>query len=1069
MAEKRKSKDQEYSRSEKVKPEDENRLIFPLEPGDYQSLLNNLLEGCQVIDKTWHYVFINETAARHGRHPQDYYVGHTMMDLYPGIEDTPLFTKLRTCMQKRIPQSFLNEFIYPDSTKGWFELRIQPIPEGIFILSIDVSERKILENNLKEDERKLVTLLSNLPGVAYRCLNDPIWTMEYLSEGCLALTGYTQDVLIGENAIPFHKLIFPDDKAYVWDSIQNAILANKPYTLEYRLIAKNGTVKWVWEQGRAVEKDATGSIHLEGFITDISEQHEVKENLSRSELTSRLFIDHAPSALAMFDKNMCYLIASERWKHDFGLSDQSIIGKSHYDLFPELPERIKASHRQALSGEKLHKEEDQFIRADGSVQWLTWEALPWYTADHEVGGIVIMSEEITKRKEAEIELKKSVARFQTLVEQIPAITYIAALDENSTTLYISPQVEYYLGYSPDDYKSNPDIWLERLHPDDRERVLQETYENRANQRQLISEYRMLSKNGQIVWFRDEAKLVYDAEGQPMFLQGLMMDITEQKKNERELEQYISQVESLLEIEDAISSTLDLDRVLEFIIEKITSVVKCDYISVKNLDHDMLNVVAFRGKGISNKKSDSRFPLIPESPDFLVIKETKPMRVTEMRTEFPQYYETLIADQIEIHSWLGVPLVYKGQKIGNIALGRAKADPFSTSEVKLVSSIANHAAFAIENAKLFSEANTRLERISSLHEIDLAISGSIDLEIVLNVLLDQVLSQLHVEAADILLLNPQSGMLEYKVGRGFYQNKIKQSAIRIGQGYSGKAALDHQVSFLPALASLEPPFPRMGLIDGENFISYFVAPLISKKKTVGVLEIFTRKTLAPNQEWRDFLDTICGQAAIAIESIQLFNNLQRSTDALRYAYDATIEGWSMAMDLRDKETEGHTLRVTDLTVRLAQKLGISDEEIIHIRRGALLHDIGKLGVPDAILFKADKLSPEEWELMRRHPQLAHDMLARIEYLRPALDIPYAHHEKWDGSGYPRGLKGEQIPFPARIFAVVDVWDALRSDRPYRKAWSSKRTRDYIQSQSGKHFDPQVVKAFIELISTKQDFS
>ena len=1069
MTENRKSKDQEYSRSEKEKPEDESRLIFPLESGDYQSLLNNLLEGCQVIDETWHYVFINETAAIHGRHPQDFYIGHTMMDLYPGIEDTPLFTKLRTCMQKRIPQSFLNEFVYPDGTKGWFELRIQPIPEGIFILSIDISERKILENHLKEDERKLVILLSNLPGVAYRCLNDPVWTMEYLSEGCLALTGYSQDVLIGENAIPFHELIFPDDRTYVWDSIQNAILANQPYTLEYRLIAKNGTVKWVWEQGRAVEKDPSGSIHLEGFITDISEQHEAKENLSRSELTSRLFIDHAPAALAMFDRNMCYLIASERWKQDFGLSGQSIVGKSHYDLFPELPERIKAAHRQALSGMRLHKEDDQFIRADGSIQWLTWEALPWYTTDHEIGGIVIMSEEITKRKEAEFELKKSVARFQTLVEQIPAITYIAALDEKSTTLYISPQVEHYLGFSQDEYKLNPDIWLERLHPDDRERVLQETYENRANQQSLFSEYRMLSKDGHIVWFRDEATLVYDTEGQPMFLQGLMMDITEQKKNEQELERYISQVESLLEIEDAISSTLDINEVLDFIVEEITKAVECDFISVNNLDLDVINILAFRGKGLSKENAKINIRLQPEYPGYQVIKEARPVVVSNMKSEFPQYYEELFSEHIEICSWLGVPLIYKGKKIGIITLGREKVAPFSNSEVKLVSSIANHAAFAIENARLFSEANTRLERISSLHEIDLAISGSIDLEIVLNVLLDQVISQLHVDAADILLLNPQSGILEYKVGRGFYQNKIKQSTVRLGQGYSGKVALDHQANFVPALASVETPFPRSDLIQDENFISFFVAPLISKKKTVGVLEIFTRKALVPNQEWRDFLDTLCGQAAIAIESIQLFTNLQRSTDALRYAYDATIEGWSMAMDLRDKETEGHTLRVTDLTVRLAQKLGISDEEIVHIRRGALLHDIGKLGVPDAILFKADKLSPEEWELMRRHPQLAHDMLARIEYLRPALDIPYAHHEKWDGSGYPRGLKGEQIPLPARIFAVVDVWDALRSDRPYRQAWSSRRTRDYIQSQSGKHFDPQVVKAFIELISAKQEFS
>jgi PAS domain S-box-containing protein len=1063
MVGQKKGKNSKNSQSANKEHPRENQFEFSLVNGECLPLLNNLLEGCQVIDRTWHYIYINETAAKHGRHSRDFYIGHTIMELYPGIEDTPIFNKLRICMEKRIPQSVDNEFLFPDGSKGWFELRIQPIPQGIFILSIEISARKKLEIELEEDKRKLKTLLSNLPGVAYRCLNDDQWTMEYLSEGCLNLTGYPQNELIGNSAISFNDLIFPDDAAYVRDSIQAAIQANKSYTLEYRLITKDGNLIWVWEQGRAVEKDSTGIYHLEGFITDISEQQQAKEELRQSETTSRLFIDHAPAALAMFDREMRYVLVSERWKKDYGLSEKSILGKKHYDIFPEITEEIKEVHRQALSGKTISKEEDRFVRADGSVQWLKWETLPWYNIQHEIGGIVIMSEDITKKKEAEFELNKSMARFQTLVEQIPAITYIAALDENSTTLYISPQVEIYLGYSPDAYKSNPDIWLERLHPDDRDRVLQETFSNRSEQLPLISEYRMLSKDGHVVWFRDEASLVYDTDGQPMFLQGLMMDITEQKNNEQELERYVARVESLLEIEEAISSTLNLEEVLEFIIKEISKAVECDSISIQGLSSDILNIFTFHGKKLSVITSDLIFQFESSFPTYQVAKGKTAITVADMELEYPQYYQALIAEEVETHSWFGIPLIYKGRNIGIITLGREKIEPFDKSELIMVSTIANHATFAIENARLFNEANTRLERISSLHQIDLAISGSVDLEVVLNVLLDQVVSQLQVDAADILLYNPQSQMLEYKVAHGFYGDKIKQSKIRIGQDYSGKAILERNSIFLPSLPSLKSPPPFADLIQGENFVSFIAVPLISKKNIVGVLEIFNRKLLVPDQEWREFLDTISGQAAIAIESIQLFNNLQRSTDALRYAYDATIEGWSMAMDLRDKETEGHTLRVTELTINLAQKLGISEEEIVHIRRGALLHDIGKLGVPDAILLKADKLSPEEWVLMRKHPQFAYDMLVNIEYLRPALDIPYAHHEKWDGSGYPRGLKGEEIPLPARIFAVVDVWDALRSDRPYRQAWSTGRTRDYILEQSGKHFDPKVVKAFLEMIS------
>jgi putative two-component system response regulator len=195
------------------------------------------------------------------------------------------------------------------------------------------------------------------------------------------------------------------------------------------------------------------------------------------------------------------------------------------------------------------------------------------------------------------------------------------------------------------------------------------------------------------------------------------------------------------------------------------------------------------------------------------------------------------------------------------------------------------------------------------------------------------------------------------------------------------------------------------------------------------------------------------------------NLEVAHEKLLSAYDATIEGWSHAMDLRDKETEGHTLRVTELSEKLGQIMGISESDLIYMRRGALLHDIGKLGVPDSILLKPDQLTAEEWMVMRQHPQYAYDMIQPIEYLRPALDIPFCHHEKWDGSGYPRGLKGEEIPLVARIFAIVDVWDALTSDRPYRPAWDKEKVREFIQDQSGKHFDPYVVEQFLKMMQNE----
>ncbi|HMB22203.1 MAG: HD-GYP domain-containing protein [Chloroflexota bacterium] len=197
-------------------------------------------------------------------------------------------------------------------------------------------------------------------------------------------------------------------------------------------------------------------------------------------------------------------------------------------------------------------------------------------------------------------------------------------------------------------------------------------------------------------------------------------------------------------------------------------------------------------------------------------------------------------------------------------------------------------------------------------------------------------------------------------------------------------------------------------------------------------------------------------------LQEREKLRETNDRLLAAYEATIESLSHAMDLRDHETEGHSQRVAELTVKLAQALSMSEEQIVHVRRGALLHDLGKIGIPDSILHKPGRLTDEEWIIMRMHPQFAYDMLHPIEYLRPALDIPHNHHEKWDGTGYPRGLKGEEIPLVARLFAVIDVWDALTSDRPYRPAWSREEARSYIHEQSGRHFDPQVVDLFFSIV-------
>ena len=368
----------------------------------------------------------------------------------------------------------------------------------------------------------------------------------------------------------------------------------------------------------------------------------------------------------------------------------------------------------------------------------------------------------------------------------------------------------------------------------------------------------------------------------------------------------------------------------------------------------------------------------------------------------------------------------------------------------------------ERKQAEEEIQRYASRLAALHEIDQAITGSFDLNIVLKILLGHLLALLEIDAAVVLHYQADLQTLEFALGRGFRTSSLQHTDLRLGQGYAGKVALQRRLIFIPDLNQAESSFQESPLFKEEGFVAYFGVPLIVKGNLVGVLEIFHRSVLDVHKEWVDFLDILANQAAIAIDNITLFNDLQRSNVDLSLAYDATIEGWARALELRDKETEGHSKLVVNLTMQLARRLGISDKELVHVRRGALLHDIGKMGIPDSILFKPGKLTDEEWEIIHQHPVYAYEMLSHIAYLRPALDIPYFHHEKWDGTGYPRGLKGEQIPLVARIFAIVDVWEALNSDRPYRKAWSEEKIIAHIQEQSGVHFDPQVVDEFLEMI-------
>jgi PAS domain S-box-containing protein len=389
--------------------------------------------------------------------------------------------------------------------------------------------------------------------------------------------------------------------------------------------------------------------------------------------------------------------------------------------------------------------------------------------------------------------------------------------------------------------------------------------------------------------------------------------------------------------------------------------------------------------------------------------------------------------------------------------------YGERDVSLMERIVNIIAMGLQKTYLLWESERHTKRMRTLKRTDQAIKERQSLPMMLDTLRDMLVSVLGIDAVDILYLHPKLKTLKIITQSGFRTNPMKYTDLELGEGPASATAASRCMVRIPDLREAGTEFVRSPNFDREEFATYIGIPLIVKSDLVGVLEIFHRSPLQVEGEGLDFLEMLAGQAAIAIAQWNLYQNLKHSKEQLNAAYDGIIESWAQALELRDIETKGHARRLVELTLQIARKLGVDEGRMADIRRGAYLHDVGKMGIPDRILKKKEKLTKEEREEISQHPLYAYEILKPIEYLRPALDIPLYHHERWDGLGYPEGLAGKETPLAARIFAVADVWDALRSGRPYRSAWSDEEALTHIKEESGKHFDPQVVEVFLELVN------
>lgn len=700
------------------------------------------------------------------------------------------------------------------------------------------------------------------------------------------------------------------------------------------------------------------------------------------------------------------------------------------------------------------------VRKDGKDGWIELRLTQVFSPRGELMAIEGIARDITSRRESEEALRQA----NRVVENSPVMIFRWGAGSGWPVDWVSENISQ-LGYSAEEMRMGRVRYPDIVHPADLYRVeteIEEYVSLGADRYQ--QEYRVVTRDGRVRWVSDLTTVTRDEGGQPLYFDSVVMDITERKQAELALRQRVSEMEAVERVSSALRAADQLSSMLPLLLDEMLGILdtSAGAIALYHPSDSVVQYLETRGwvNDVRDVFNEVDIFLTPakahHAPIYRMDWALDPGMPIQYRSRFPMGWGGAILPLQAMEQILGVTLISVQQP-----------RTLTPDELRLLETLSAVAGNAIHRAQSFEQTQHNLKRIAALHEIDNIIRSNLDVRLTLGVILDLVLEQMEADAADILLSEGDATMLVQAAGRGFRFWSGEPIQVYLGDDLAGQAALEiRRVEYGPedfrALSSA-----RASLFGREGFRRALSVPLTSKGHLVGVLDVYRRQDRVFDADQIDFLTVLAGQTAVAVESLRLLEDLQRSNLELVVAYNDTIEGWSRAMDLRDRETEGHTQRVTEMTLKLARHMGFSDAELAHVRRGALLHDIGKIGVPDNILNKPGSLTDEEWKVMRKHPQFAYDLISPIAYLIPALDIPYCHHEKWDGSGYPRGLKGKQIPLAARLFAVVDVFDALTSDRPYRPAWSKRKALAYIRENAGSHFDPACVEAFFDLFGKDKD--
>ena len=1101
--------------TERIKSEREiRRALRDLRESEhrYRSLAEAANDQIFILDRDGRVLYVNSLVSKLFRRPASEIIGQPMQALFPTAIAQRQIATVRSVFEQGEPAYREIPSVNP-SGEIWLGTWLVPIRDAhgqitsVLGVARDITERIKSEKALRESEEHYRSLVQTSPDAIF--LHDLDASLTFANQRALEILGYSsQEELRGTYLLD---MVVPEERHTAEEHLKTLLQTGVLHNAVHSLVRKDGSAVPV-EMNASLILDAAGRMKaITSIVRDITERRKQERALQASEARFRAIFEKAAIGII--------LIGLDGRLIECNGTICEILETAHDELMRQSLDQI--TYAEDRSSEQSHvqnviqRKQDHFqcelrlLRKDSLPVWCRLTVSAVLDSGQAPEFLVGMVEDISKRLEAEQathqageSLRRYADRLETLHEIDRAILEAHSPEEianatlerihrlvpcqrSSLVLFdleartatvldahmqietglekgtVIPLAEYgsEIGLLQSGHLFSVEDLLAMQNPSITDRQLLSagirTYLSIPLMAQgaLIGALNIASGTPG-AFTREHAEIATEVAD-------LLAVAIQQTRLFHRVRRHTFELESMATFYQDLRTAPGRREISEVVVRHTAKILQCEFVALLQFEPENESFTVEMTSPPAAILAGKRFPTKNEfTVD--VLQTGRAFSDNHPEGSGTGEYAELFR---ELRAVACVPMLSRGFTVGALWTGRSRrgsGEDITAEDLRVLESLGDVAGSALHRSALFEQTEQRLRRLSALRAVDMAISASIDLRVTMAVLLDQVAAQLQVDAAAVRTLNIHSQSLVYLAGRGIQSPVITQNPLPLGQAFAGAAALQRRVIRVPQFALQDNEYARSLRESGELFASYFVAPLLSKGKVKGVLELFSRKTFEPDEEWVEYLETMAAQAAIAIDNASLFDDLQRINTDLITAYDATIEGWSRALELRDRETEGHTLRVTEITIRLARRLGIQEEELIHVRRGALMHDIGKMAISDAILLKPGPLTPEEIQIMHRHPVFAYEMLYPIGYLRSAIDIPYCHHEKWDGSGYPRGLKGEQIPLAARAFAIVDVWDALRNDRPYRSAWPEDKVRQYLREQNGRHFDPAVVDAFFKIV-------